>query len=89
MALGAKSGHVVKMFLAKGATLALIGVLVGTGLAAATTRMLSFFLFGVSPFDPAVFGFVIVTLLASGLIASFIPARRATRVDPIETLRTE
>jgi putative ABC transport system permease protein len=89
MALGAQTRDVLSMVVRQGAILAVIGVLVGILVALGVTRSLSFFLFGVSPFDPLTFGAVAVALLASGLIATYFPARRATKVDPIVALRAE
>jgi putative ABC transport system permease protein len=89
MALGAQRGNVLRMVLRQGTILALIGVVIGIGLAALVTRSLSIFLFGVSPFDLLTFGAVSLTLLASGVGATYIPALRATKVDPLEALRYE
>ena len=63
--------------------------LIGLALSFAATRGLSIFLFGVSAFDPAVFGGVTAALVGAALIASLIPARRATRVDPLVALRND
>jgi ABC-type antimicrobial peptide transport system permease subunit len=89
MALGAQRKNVLSLVVRQGTVLALIGVVVGTGIALGVTRGLSRFLFGVSPFDPAAFGVVAVTLLVSGIAATYLPARRATRVDPVTALRVE
>jgi len=64
-------------------------VLIGTGVALAVTRGLARFLFGVSPFDLVTFVSVAVVLLLAGIVATLLPARRATRVDPVVALRTE
>jgi putative ABC transport system permease protein len=89
IALGAQTGDVLSMVVRQGALLALIGVVVGIGVALGVTRGLSFFLFDVSPFDPLTFGAVAIALLVAGLVATYFPARRATRVDPIVALRAE
>jgi putative ABC transport system permease protein len=89
MALGAQRLDVMRMIVRQGAILALIGVLVGIGLASMVTNSLSFFLYGVDPFDPFTFALVALTLLAAALVATVVPAQRATRVDPLTALRTE
>jgi len=89
MALGARGRDVLSMVVRQGAVLALIGVVIGIGVALGVTRSLSFFLFGVSPFDPLTFGAVAVVLLGAGLVATYFPARRATKVDPMIALRAE
>jgi ABC-type antimicrobial peptide transport system permease subunit len=89
MSLGAGRRTVMAMVVRQGAGLAVIGIVVGIGLALVTTRSLSWFLFGVNPFDPVIFGVASALLLAAGLGATLLPARRATRVDPVEALRTE
>jgi predicted permease len=82
MAIGAKRGHVLCMVLQQGVTLSLIGVGAGVCISLAVTRSLSVFLFGVNPFDPATFTAVSTSLLLAGLVATYSPALRATRVDP-------
>jgi len=73
----------------KGFILATIGVVVGLASAAVLTRFLSSLLFGVRPTDPVIFTGVSLILAAVSLVASYIPARRAARVDPIVALRYE
>ncbi|MCA1591405.1 MAG: ABC transporter permease [Acidobacteria bacterium] len=89
MALGARSGDVLGLVLREGMTLVGIGVVLGVAVAFAATRMLAGFLYGVSTSDPATFAGVTVALAATALVASFIPARRAARVDPAISLRYE
>lgn len=89
MALGAKGSEVLWMMAGQGIKLALLGV--GAGLASALmlARFLSSLLYGVTPTDPLTFAGVIAALLGVSLFASFIPARRATKVDPTVALRYE
>jgi ABC-type antimicrobial peptide transport system permease subunit len=77
------------MLLGQGAMLAAVGLVIGTVAAVAATRVLSSMLYGVSGTDPVVFASVAVLLGAVALAASYIPARRATRVDPLIALRAE
>jgi ABC-type antimicrobial peptide transport system permease subunit len=79
----------MSMVVRQGAVLALIGVVIGTGVALGVTRGLARFLFGVSPFDLPTFAAVSVALLTAGIAATLLPARRATKVDPVVALRTE
>jgi predicted permease len=89
MALGAAGGDVLKMILREGLSLTLLGIAVGAIGALATARLLSAFLFGVSPHDPLTYLAVGVVLASVAAIASLLPARRATRVDPATALRAE
>ncbi len=89
LALGAQSHDVLELVMRQGMILTLIGVVIGLGGAFALTRALSSFLYGVSPFDPLTFVGVAVALGIVTLIACYLPARRATRVDPIVALRYE
>jgi predicted permease len=89
LALGATRGDVRRMVLTDGLRLAGVGVLIGVALAAAATRLLSTLLFEVPRLDPVTFGFTIVVLIGAAAVASYIPARRATRVDPMTALRYE
>ncbi len=89
VALGARRGDVLRLVLRQGGAIAVVGIGIGLLVALATTRFLAFFLVGVSPYDPLAFTGVAVTLLATCLVASWIPALRATRVDPILALKAE
>jgi putative ABC transport system permease protein len=89
MALGAQRSHVLGLVVRNGMTLALIGVAIGLFGAFSLTRLISSLLFDVTPTDPPTFVFVAVGLSLVALVASYIPARRATRVDPLVALREE
>jgi predicted permease len=89
LALGAQRENVLGMVLGSGARMALIGVAIGVVVALALTRWMSSLLFGVSAHDPLTFAMVAVILFAVALVACWIPARRATRVDPMVALRYE
>jgi putative ABC transport system permease protein len=89
MAMGASTGNVIAMIGASGLRLGLIGAAIGAGGAVLLTRFLSGMLFGISSLDPVTFVAMAAALLAVTLIACYIPARRASRVDPIIALRNE
>jgi putative ABC transport system permease protein len=89
MALGAGSADVVRMVLSQGMTPVLLGVALGLIGAFATTRVLSSMLYEVSVIDPVTYAVVPVILLATALVASYVPARRAVRIDPGTALRNE
>ncbi len=88
-ALGADAPDLVRMVVRQGTALGLIGVGIGLVLAAAASRTLTTFLFGISAWDPLVFGAVTAALLAAAIMASWVPARRAAAVDPVVALKAE
>ena len=89
MAIGADRRDILKLLLERGTRLALIGVVVGTPLAIASAAGVQGLLFRVSPWDPAVWAVMPMTLVAAVLFASLAPARRASRIDPATALRHE
>jgi len=89
VALGASASNVLRIVLGEAAMLVTIGAVIGTVAALALTRLLASLLFGVSASDPATYVGVFLVLMASALIASYLPARRATKVDPMVALRYE
>jgi predicted permease len=89
MALGAGTRDVLRLFMGQGMRLVLLGLVIGLGGAFALTRLMSSLLFGVSTTDTATFVVVAVGLTAVGVFACYLPARRATRVDPLIALRYE
>jgi putative ABC transport system permease protein len=89
IALGAQSSSILKMVIGEGLLLAVIGVVVGVGGSLLLTRFLSKMLFGITPTDPFTFASISAVLVLVALLASYVPARRATRVDPLIALRQE
>ena len=89
IALGALPSHVSFMVLRQGLVLAASGLVIGLALGLMFSRLLSSLLFGLPPTDPAAFGGAAAVLLGVAALASYLPARRATRVDPTIALRSE
>ena len=87
IAMGAQKGEIQAMFLRQGLVFVVVGVALGLGGAAALTRWMSSLLFGVSPLEPLTYLSVSAILLVTAVTAIYVPSRRATQTDPIQTLR--
>ncbi len=88
-ALGAEPRQLARMFLRHGLALSAVGVVVGLVAAAAVGRAMSSLLFGIAPLDPVAYVTAIGVILAAAAVATYLPARRAARIDPVETLKAE
>ena len=88
-ALGAQRGELKRMFVRHGLVLAGVGVAIGLGAAAGLTRLMSTLLYGITPLDPITYAAVPVILVIATVLGSYLPARRAVSVDPVEALRSE
>ena len=89
MALGARAGLLIAMVLKSAIRPVLIGMMLGLPAAWAASRWVESMLFGLKPADPATIGAAILLLITASLLAAYLPARRASRVDPLITLRHE
>ena len=89
MAIGAGRSDVLKMVLRQGMTLAVIGVVIGVLSALTLTRFIGSMMFGITPTDPATYALITCLLVAVAMLACYLPARRATKVDPMVALRCD
>jgi putative ABC transport system permease protein len=89
LALGAQAREIRGLFVRRGLILGATGLTIGLGGALGSTRLMESLLFGISPLDPVTFTAMPIVLATAGVLASYLPARRATAVDPVETLRAE
>jgi ABC-type antimicrobial peptide transport system permease subunit len=89
LAIGAQPGALVRLLMREGFVLVLIGTVAGLGLGVLSARLLATLLYGVGTVDPVTFLGAPVVLMAAGAVAAFLPARRASRVDPASVLRAE
>jgi ABC-type antimicrobial peptide transport system permease subunit len=89
MALGARRSDVLRLVIGQGLLLAAVGTGVGLVGALAAVRVLSSLLYGVAPSDPGTLVSVVAILVTAALLAAWIPAQRATRIDPVDALRRE
>ena len=89
LALGAEAAQLKRMFVINGLMLAAAGIVIGLAAAAGLTRLMKSLLFGVNALDPVIYAAMPLVLVAAALLASYLPARRASRIDPSEALRLE
>ena len=89
LALGAQRSELRWMFVRSALVLTGLGVAIGLGAAAGLTRLMKSLLFGISPLDPVTYVSIPLVLVACAVVASYLPARRAAGVDPVEALRSE
>ena len=89
MALGARPADVFRLIVGRGVALAVLGIALGLGASLALARTVADLLFEVPPHDTATFAAAAIVLLASAIMATWLPARRAARVDPLVALRSE
>ena len=89
MALGADAGNLLRLVLSHGLRLTTAGILIGAIAAFVLTRLMGNLLYKVSPRDPLAFGLALVVITLASLAACFLPAWRATRIDPVQALRNE
>ena len=89
LTLGAQQSDIMRLVMSRAALLIVTGLAAGFAIAVLFARALSFFLFGLSAYDPVVYGIVAAVVVIAGIAASYLPARRATRIDPMATLRLD
>jgi ABC-type antimicrobial peptide transport system permease subunit len=89
MALGARSADLLRLIVGKGARLAVYGTVAGLGAALLLSGVVQGLLFGISPTDPQVLGAVALVTIVAAIAASYLPARRATRIEPVTSLRSQ
>jgi predicted permease len=89
LALGAQPADIRRLFMQRGLVLAAVGIGIGLGIAAGVTRLMQALLFGIDPLDPITFAATSVVLVGAAALATYLAARRAVALDPVETLRTE
>jgi len=89
MALGAQRRDVLRLVISQGMEVAVIGVAIGSGLALVSSRVVSSYLYDVSTTDPLTFAGIALILIGVAFLACYLPARRATKVDPLEAIRYE
>jgi ABC-type antimicrobial peptide transport system permease subunit len=87
MALGAGASDVLRLVISRGLRLTIAGIVIGVTAALLLTRLMGNLLYKVSPRDPIAFGAALIILIAVALVACFLPARSATRIDPVRALR--
>ena len=87
LALGAQRRDILRLIIRRVLGLAIAGIVIGLGLAVPTTRLLTALLYQVEPGDPVIFAALALVLLAVALLSGYLPAKRATEVDPLTTLR--
>ena len=89
IALGAQAGDIRRLFVRRGLMLGIIGLAAGLGGALGFTSWMESLVFGISPRDPLTFAVMPVLLVSAALLASYLPARRAATIDPVETMRAD
>jgi ABC-type antimicrobial peptide transport system permease subunit len=89
MTLGARGGNVLRLILKRGALLAGVGLVIGLGAALGATRLLRSILYDTQPGDPATFAGIALLLGLSAMVATLVPAWRATRIEPVDAIKSE